>query len=61
MTPTALRRICKAHGAVRLAHLLGWHYSTLWRKLNGKSRITRADELAILAVIAERLKALARE
>ncbi len=34
-------------GQTRLAHLLGWHHSTIWRKLNGKSRITQADELAI--------------
>jgi len=27
--------------------LLGWQYSTLWRKLNGKSDITKADELAV--------------
>jgi hypothetical protein len=31
----------------RLARLLGWHYSTVWRKLNGLSSITQSDELAI--------------
>jgi hypothetical protein len=25
----------------------GWHHSTVWRKLNGASPITQADELAI--------------
>ena len=34
-------------GQSKLARLLGWHHSTAWRKLNGKSRITQADELAI--------------
>lgn len=31
----------------KLARLLGWHHSTVWRKLNGKCRITQSDELAI--------------
>lgn len=44
---SALRRLSNAHGPVEAARLLGWHYSTLWRKLNGKSRITQTDELAI--------------
>jgi hypothetical protein len=54
MTPADLRAICDSltdeHGTggqTRLARLLGWHYTTLWRKLNGKSPITQADELAI--------------
>jgi DNA-binding transcriptional regulator YdaS (Cro superfamily) len=34
-------------GQTKLARLLGWHHSTVWRKLNGQSRITQADELAI--------------
>ena len=34
-------------GQTKLARLLGWHYSTVWRKLNGKSPITQSDELAI--------------
>ena len=34
-------------GISKLARLLGWHYSTLWRKLKGLSRITHSDELAI--------------
>ena len=34
-------------GQSKLARLLGWHYVTLWRKLNGKSPITHSDELAI--------------
>jgi hypothetical protein len=33
-------------GQSRFASLLGWHHSTDWRKLNGRSPITQADELA---------------
>ena len=54
MTPADLRAICDSlndecgtGGQTKLARLLGWHYSTLWRKLNGKSRITKSDELAV--------------
>jgi DNA-binding transcriptional regulator YdaS (Cro superfamily) len=54
MTPADLRAICESlnnqngtGGQSKLARLLGWHYSTIWRKLNGKLPITRADELAI--------------
>jgi hypothetical protein len=54
LTPADLRAITISlndeHGTggqSRLARLLGWHHSTVWRKLNGKSRITKADELAI--------------
>jgi hypothetical protein len=50
-----LRAICNSlndergtGGQSRLARLCGWHHSTVWRKLNGKSRITPSDELAIL-------------
>jgi Bacterial regulatory protein, Fis family len=57
MTPADLRAICEAldderdtGGQSKLARLLGWHYSTLWRKLNGKSPITQSDELAISQV-----------
>lgn len=35
-------------GQTRLARLLEWHHSTVWRKLNGKSPITESDALAIL-------------
>jgi hypothetical protein len=38
-------------GRTKLARLLGWHYSTLWRKLNGKSPITESDALAIQKVV----------
>jgi DNA-binding transcriptional regulator YdaS (Cro superfamily) len=31
----------------KLVRLLGWHHSTIWRKINGKSWLTHADELAI--------------
>jgi hypothetical protein len=47
-TPADLRAICDSlndergtGGQSKLARLIGWHYSTLWRKLNGKSSITR--------------------
>ena len=54
MTPAELRAIIISFndnhgtgGQSKLARLLGWHHSTVWRKLNGKSPITQADELAI--------------
>jgi hypothetical protein len=61
MTPSDLRAICdslndehETGGQTRLARLLGWHHSTVWRKLNGKSRITQADELAICKAMESR-------
>jgi DNA-binding transcriptional regulator YdaS (Cro superfamily) len=36
-------------GQSKFARLLGWHHSTVWRKLNGKSKITSSDALAIIA------------
>jgi hypothetical protein len=54
VTPADLRAICDSlndergtGGQSKLARLLGWHHSTVARKLNGKSRITQSDELAI--------------
>jgi DNA-binding transcriptional regulator YdaS (Cro superfamily) len=54
MTPSDLRAITLSlndergtGGQSKLARLLGWHYSTLWRKVNGLSKITHSDELAI--------------
>jgi hypothetical protein len=54
MTPADLRAICDSlndergtGGQTRLARLLDWNYSTLWRKLTGKSAITESDALAI--------------
>jgi hypothetical protein len=55
MTPANLRTLCDTMnpgGQSKLARLLGWHYSTLWRKLNRKSRITQSDELAIMHALA---------
>ena len=53
MTPSDRRAITNSlndeHGTggqSKLARLLGCHYSTLWRKVHGKSPITRSDELA---------------
>jgi hypothetical protein len=37
----------------KLARLLDWHHSTVWRKLNGKSAITRADERSIRDALLE--------
>jgi hypothetical protein len=54
MTPADLRAICDSlndedgmGGQSKLARMLGWHHSTIWRKLNGKSRIINSDALAI--------------
>jgi hypothetical protein len=67
MTRADLRAICKSlddergtGGQSNLACLLGWHHSTLWRKLNGLSKITHSDELAIRQAVAS-LKASGRE
>jgi hypothetical protein len=38
---------CGTGGQTRLGRLLGWHNSTEWRKLTGRSLITQSDELAI--------------
>lgn len=61
MTPADLRGICDSlddergmGGQSKLARLLGWHHSTVWRKLNGKSAITQSDDLAILKAIESR-------
>jgi Bacterial regulatory protein, Fis family len=65
VTPIDLRAICDSlndergtGGQSRLARLLGWHFSTLWRKLHGKSRITQPDELAILGALSKLPRAL---
>ncbi len=56
MTPDlpTLRAICDSlndergkGGQTNLARLLDWDYSTLWRKLTGKSPISESDALAI--------------
>ena len=54
LTPANLRVICESlndeHGTggqSKLARLLKWQHSTVWRKLNGKSPITESDALAI--------------
>jgi hypothetical protein len=58
MTPADLRSLCDSlndergtGGQTRLARLLDWDHSTVWRKLNGKSPITPSDELAILRAV----------
>ena len=65
MTPPDLHAICDSlndergtGGLTKLARRLGWHYSTLWRKLNSLSKITHSDELAIRqAILSEPLAA----
>ena len=53
MTSTSLRANTSRNdergtdGQTKLARLLGWHYSTRWRKLNSLSWITQSNELAI--------------
>jgi len=54
MTPADLRVICDSlndergtGGQTKLARLLEWHYTTVWRKLTGRSPITESDTLAI--------------
>jgi hypothetical protein len=54
MTPADLRAICVSlndesgtGGQTKLVRLPGWDRTTVWQKRYGKSRITRADELAI--------------
>jgi hypothetical protein len=59
MTRLDVRVICDSlddgrgtGGQTRLARLLGWHHSTVWRKLTGNSPITQADQLAIRQAVA---------
>ena len=54
MTPADLRAICNSlddgrgtGGQSKLARLLGWHHTTVWRKLTGRSPITESDTLSI--------------
>lgn len=60
MTPADLRAITNSlddergtGGQTKLARLLDWHHSTVWRKLNGKSPIFESDELAIRQAVSE--------
>jgi hypothetical protein len=54
ITQDDLRAICDSlndervnGGPAKLARMVGWNHSTVWRKLHGKSPITKSDELAI--------------
>ena len=54
MTAADLRAICDSlnyergtGGQFKLARLLDWNHSTVWRRLNGKSPLTEFDALAI--------------
>ena len=54
MTLADLRSLCDSlnpGGQSKLARMLDWHYTTLWRKLNGKSKFTQSDEYAIQKAI----------
>jgi DNA-binding transcriptional regulator YdaS (Cro superfamily) len=56
MIPADLRAIrdsLNPGGQSKLARMLGWHHSTVWRKLNGKSRITPSDEMAIKQALVQ--------
>jgi hypothetical protein len=60
MTLSDLRSLCDAlndeHGTggqSKLARLLAWRHSTVWRKLNGKLPITKTDELAIRQEVSD--------
>jgi hypothetical protein len=44
-------------GQSKLASLLGWHFSTVWRKLNGKSKITPSDAIFIQTTVDRQLAA----
>lgn len=52
----AIARLNDEHGRggkTRVAELLEWDYTTLWRKLSGRTRLKRADERAIRDAVAE--------
>jgi hypothetical protein len=58
MTPADLRAVCGSlndergtGGQSKLARLLGWNHSTIWRKLNSQSNITTSDDLVIKKVL----------
>ena len=48
----SLNNECSTGGQSKLARLLGWHHSTVWRKLNGRSPISQSDELAIRQAVS---------
>ena len=50
MPPSDLRSLCDSlnpGGQSKFARMLGWSHSTFWRKLNGKSKISESDAMAI--------------
>jgi hypothetical protein len=49
---TSLNDDHSAGEQTRFARLLAWDYSTLWRKLHGRSPIGRSDKLAIVQALA---------
>ncbi len=54
MTRDELSRIAAEYGKPGLAAALGWTVRTLDRKIAGQHRITKADAIAVRAVIAEK-------
>ncbi|MBP3954379.1 hypothetical protein J8F10_03620 [Gemmata sp. G18] len=53
MTPAELRRIADGFGKKPLADALGWTVRTLDRKITGQHAITKADAIAVRAVITQ--------
>ena len=59
MTPDALSQICDlVGGQTRLGSLIGVTYSTMRRKCNGESEITKGDELKVRQAVSELIEAL---
>ena len=63
MTPDDLRSLCISlndesgtGGQSKLARMLHWDHSTISRKLNGKSKITESDALAIQKALETAMK-----
>lgn len=54
MTRNELRRVATEFGKPELAAALGWTVRTQDRKIAGQHRITKADAIAVRAVIAEK-------
>ncbi len=54
MTPATLSEVCDlVGGQTRLATMIGVTYSTMRRKCNGESEITKGDELKVKQAVQE--------
>ena len=61
MTPAMLFHVCDlVGGQTRLAKLIGVTYSTMRRKCNGESEITKGDELKIRQAVGELVESLTK-